>query len=270
MNTKSINKPTQRKSKKLMLASLALSCTLAAGNASAVFGVGDTVVEVGPSLYNHIMNQINTYSQKIEDAKEYSEQAMRWKRTLDQYRQQLTQLSNFFATLKMPITLDLAEREENYGMSRRCPSADGDLSISGAISIIAPDLNGDIPGQQLRICQQTVILENRKYNELVKTVQHAKDRQKELDKLTANFTKSTDQGAVAANQAQAQALMGQTLAELQYSASKVQAYDGMVAALDEDRQDLATRAFKGENVAIGTIIKTATLAGALKVNESKK
>ena len=220
--------------------------------------------------FTQVMNQINLAIQRAQAAAEYGEEGLRWKRTLEQYRQELTRMSNFFDTLKMPITLDLVERAENYGMSRRCPSADADLSITGAINAIAPDFGGDIPGQQLRICQQTVILENRKYNELVKTVQHAKDRQNELDKLTANFTKSTDPGAVAANQAQAQALMGQTLAELQYSASKVQAYDGMVAVLDEDRQDLAARAFKGEKTMLGTIIKTATLAGALKVNESKK
>lgn len=272
MSTKSISKPTQRRSRKLMLASLALSCTLAAGNASAVFGVGDTVVEVGPSLYNHIMNQINTYSQKIEDAKEYGEQATRWRNTISHYQQQLAALRAFKdQAMAMGITDKIEERAPAYGMADACPDASGSMSLSSLFSSFSLDMNGNIVEQQQEICQRIVLAQNAKYNEAVKMLKNIKKRSGELDGVSgARDSVGTSQGKLDTNTNDVDAVLARVTIDMQYTETSINAYDGYIVALKEDQERLALRAMRGGKKSwVGTVVQGATLKGALEVLKTR-
>ena len=272
MNMKSISKPNNRKSKKLMMIGLAFSCTLAAGNASAVFGVGDTVVEVGPSLYNHIMNQINTYSQKIEDAKEYGEQAMRWRNTISHYQQQLAALRAFQdQAMAMGITDKIEERAPAYGMADACPDASGAMSFSSLFSPFSLNMNGNIVEQQQEICQRIVLAQNAKYNEAVKMLKNIKKRSGELDRVSsARDSVGTSQGKLDSNTNDVDAILARVTLDMQYMQASVGAYDEYILGMKEDQGRLATRAMSGGKKSwVGTVVQGATLKGALEVLKTR-
>ena len=58
------------------------------GNAAAA---GIPVVDI-PRTIQSTLNQINTYSQRLQDAAEYGENATRWMQTLRHYQQQLIRI----------------------------------------------------------------------------------------------------------------------------------------------------------------------------------
>ena len=131
MNTSKKLRLNQRKPKKFVLGGLALSCILAMGNANAVFGVGDTVIEVGPSWIQHTLNQINTYLAQAQALGEYGEQAMRWRNTLTHYQQQLIRIQGIISGFGLPKGADLTPVLLNYNVAARC----GGFNISSLTKV---------------------------------------------------------------------------------------------------------------------------------------
>lgn len=247
---------------------LGIALMVSAGNVYALFPVQET----GGALFQHIMNQINTYSAKLDSVKEYSEQAMRWKNTIAHYQQQLAALRAFKdQAMAMGITDKIEERAPAYGMADACPDASGSMSFSNLFGSFSLDMNGNIVEQQQEICQRIVLAQNAKYNESVKMLKNIKKRSGELEGVSsARDSVGTSQGKLDANTNDVDAVLARVTMDMQYTETSIRAYEGYIAALREDQELLALRAMSGGKKSwVGTVVQGATLKGALEVLKTR-
>ncbi|MGN6152286.1 MAG: hypothetical protein ACTHOH_09800 [Lysobacteraceae bacterium] len=249
-----------------LMATLALACALVAGNA----GAGIPVTDVG-NMATHIMNQIqaylnqiNTVTQKIQDAQEYAETA----------RNRLLQLQHIFSASQLAFTKQFQKRSEMEGIEERCQGGSGNM-LSDLISSFGLNMNGDIVAQQKALCTYIVIMQNKKYNDQVDAMNKLlQDTQNDIKRQIAELKSSEGTTAVSTNQATAAANIQQVLANYQQSQQRIQMYDSIIGTLKDDQKELARRALKGDNgssmiaSAAGAVVSTLALKGALMINES--
>lgn len=247
-------------------ASLALACTLAAGSA----GAGIPVTDVG-NMPNHIITQISSYTSQFQALAEYGETLKRWEEELRQYQEALAQTTSMFTSAGLPMSLEMRKRPENHQVAERCPSPDGSgglPSLSDLFSAFVPNLDGDVYEEQQRVCVHIVTLQNKKYNELVDMLTESENRKREIERTIAAARADKTDGAQKAAQIKMQDLIGKSMAEMQYSQARVNAFDGMIATLNDDQVALANKAFKGSTSPlaglIGSLVQGATLEIALQ------
>lgn len=257
---------TDRKSrtsrKAPFLTSLALACAFMTGNA----GAGIPVTDVG-NMPNHIitqiqsyLNQINTYTSKIQDA---THQARDWQHMI----QQLTSLGDVFMGFQMKFAQDFQKKSLTDGMSDRCGGGIGGM-ITDLMSSVSLNPDGDIVQQQKLLCQRIVMMENSKYNDQVDALNMImKETQADIDRQLQQIKTSNTNGKMDTNMATAEANQQQIMANLANIKQRAELYDAMLEVLEKQQKNLAHTAMKGKNSMIGTIVNTAILAAALKVNE---
>lgn len=247
----------------VMAATLAIALMTGAGNVCALTPVQET----GNALIQHIMNQINTYKAKAESAKEYSEQAMRWRNTIAHYQQQLATVRSFKnEAMAMGITEKIEERPSIYGMEESCPDAASTFSLSSLFSSFSLDMKGNIVVQQQDICQRIVLAQNAKYNEMVRMLKNIKKRSAELDRVSnSRDSVGTSQGKLESNSNDLDAILARLAVDMQYAETSIVGYEGYIFSLKEDQQRLATRAMRGGDKSWrGTVVQGAILKGALE------
>lgn len=259
---KTDRKPRSTMRKAPLMASLTLACALMTGNA----GAGIPVTDVG-NMPNHIITQISSYLSQLEDIGEYAKEAERWSEKMREFQNALAKLDSMLSGNTMLFAnQNMQKRPESYGMEHACPNPKGGsgFSLTSLFTALAPDFNKDLLTEQQRVCANIVTLQNMKYNELVDMLANAKKRQDEIKQVVSNSSggdENTQQSAVVATQK----LIATSMSELQYSQSRIQAYDGMIASLSEDQKLLAKRALKGQASILGTIVSTAALKTALTI-----
>lgn len=264
MNISKCIRSDRRRSKKFMLGGLALSCILAMGNANAVFGVGDTVIEVGPSWIQHTLNQINTYLAQIEAAGEYTEQAMRWRSTLSHYQQQLIRIQGIISGFGLPKGVDLTPVLLNYNVAERC----GGFSISSLTKVFNLNGSGNIYEQQKQICANIQMMENMKYNATVEFLNKtAPEMEAELKTLDTRRNSSNENGSVDANTNDALRMTASMEGRFKVWETQVQSYDSYIQIMQSTQKILAQGALKGKSGLLGTFVKTAALKSALEIND---
>lgn len=232
---------------------LALSCSLMAGSAGAQWVVTDP----GNTL-QAVMNQINTYMAKIQDATQYVKE-------VNHMRQQLTQLSQIFSSMALTMTAieEKSPSELNEAILQRC--GDGGSIISDIFSSVGLNLNGDIVAQQKVKCTQIVTLQFKQFNEQVRMLRKLEGTQADIKRLNTQMSGADTNGKMDSNIAAAQALMAQMSADAQYTETVIRTYEGMIKMVEEDQRQLAKRGMKGESGPIQTIVSTAALATALAI-----
>lgn len=254
----------QRKPRKLVLGGLALSCVLAMGNANAVFGVGDTVIEVGPSWIQHTLNQINTYLAQAQAVGEYGEQAMRWRNTLTHLQQQLIRIQGIISGFGLPKGVDLTPVLLNHNVAERC----GGFSISSLTKVFSLNGEGNIYEQQKQICANIQMMENMKYNATVEFLNKtAPEMEAELKSLNARRNSSNENGSVDANTNDALRMSTSMDGRFKVWETQVQSYDAYIQTMQGTQKILAQGALKGKSGLLGTFVKTAALKGALEIND---
>ena len=242
---------------------LAFACILAVGNA----GAADSVIEVGPSLIQQLLNQINTYTAQIEAAGEYSEQATRWKATLQHYQQQLTKMQALISNFGLPKAQALSKVEDDYLVAEKCPEqGSGGLAAMVAKPFkLNPD--GNLIEQQRQICVNIRTMQNRKYNDtveyLLSTAPQMDGFLKTLDSARAS---SNEQGAMEHSDNEALRLNNKLATQEQQWSTRMQAYDAYVEIMEENQRVLAQGAMRGKRSMVGAVVKTAALKAALSVD----
>ena len=231
---------------------------------SPIGATGFPVIDISHQV-NNVVTQIGTRVQEAAQfAKDNTQYAREWQQIQDSY----TNVKNIFELQAMPQNFDMTERAENFGVKERCPGVDPGFSLTGMIDRALPDNKKSIPAQQAQICAKIVIIENRKHNELVKMFKTGAQRAKEAAAVAKNARASRTSGDQQSNVQQAQSVANAAQADAMTSSGKLQAYDAMIVSLKNDQTLLAKQALKGDSSAIGAIIKTTALAGALKVNKT--
>lgn len=243
-----------------MLAAAVFAASFASGNAHAQFAVIDAT---------QIANAL----------KEYAEEAKRWQEQVKQYQ---STLGNAQMMLKAPsfnMELTMQLRPANQGVAERCPdpSSSGGGLLGSMFDMFKPDLTGDIYKQQQLVCTNIVLLENKKYNELVTLVQEADKRAKDIDKgIQEVAVVNADPGKMESASIRAQSQMAASLAEMQYSLARIQAFDGMIESLKIDQQTLAKQALSGSqnnfsaSGLLGKVVQGATLELALQAARARE
>lgn len=222
------------------------------------------VSEIGPSLYNHIMNQLNTYTQRFQDSAEYSTEAQRWHQQYQHYTQQLVQVQGRFAQLGMGFDRGMAEVPEDWSIGERC-GGDG-FSVSALAGQFALNRVGDIRAQQRDVCRRIQLVRNRKYNATVRFMGQVGPRiESHLAELEARRNTSNDNGNVDASVSDTSAFDVKLAGAFSQWEAQMKMYDAYVASLEESQKTLAMMALKGRNDTLGNVIKTTALQGALKV-----
>ncbi|WP_133500384.1 hypothetical protein [Cognatilysobacter terrigena] len=223
--------------------------------------------EAGPSLLAHLMNQINTLTQQMQDYVAYGEQAVRWKATWDHYQQQI---AKFMGQVRNPMlrnTLAFAEVPLDAGVMEKCGGTGGfSFSLSSLTSTLAPDFTSDIVSSQKKICAQIQMLENQKYNLTVRYYKEvAPSLEQDLKEIEARRKENNDQGTLQAVAEASERLQNQQTISGDALDKQVKACDQLIANLTEMQKNLARQALLGKpNSPLGGLVKTATLEAALK------
>lgn len=230
----------------------ALMCALVSGNAAAIFGVGDVVID--PTA---IAKQVA----------EFKLQAERWEATARQYKQQLISLGGLsFNPTKLNAEKDsLPYIDPEYGLEDACRKKSGDGPLGAISSLFTPDANQEILGQQLEICKRIVRAENLKYNETVRYLRSLHDRQRDLQTIDDR------RGGVGSEQGKLQALsydieryQQNSKMDLDNWQAMITAYDSYIAQLNKYQQRLANRALRGKQPdMLSSIVQGAVLKKAL-------
>ncbi|MGH8079676.1 MAG: hypothetical protein ACREP7_03800 [Lysobacter sp.] len=203
--------------------------------------------------------------QMTKDALEFGKQAQRWTDTYRHYQQQLIRLRRIDLGIVQPLDA-FAPRGDDYGMQDLCPGASGlRAKLEGVLSQAMPKLDGNLVDEQQTICQRMVHAENAKYNESVRMLQTLVRRNQQFQSIQAQRDSVGDsQGALAANDNEAQRFMIRTQLDLDHWQARMRAYDDYLAALKWDQSRLARRALGGKKASLaGEVIQAATLKAAL-------
>src|SRR6476661_5255711 len=81
--------------------------------------------EIGPSLFSHITNQINTLTQRIQDYSEYAQQAVRWQSTWQHYYQQIARFMSVVRNPTLTNKVSLQMVPLDFGVAEECGGTGG-------------------------------------------------------------------------------------------------------------------------------------------------
>lgn len=246
---------------KTLVATASLLVVLAAGSPT-VGASGIPVIDI-PNTIQATLNQINTYSARLQDMAEYGETLMRWKRTLEQYQQQLIQIQGVVMGFGLPQGQSITKVPANYMVAERCG---GGFNLSNLTKVFQVNPTGNIIEQQKRICASIQQMENAKFNYTVDFFNEYMPKvQAKLDELESRRNSSNDQGNVAAADNDSLRVGNSSEANFQTWQANIQAYDSYIAGMENNQRLLAKAAMKGKQSVLGTLIKTTALKGALEV-----
>lgn len=246
------------------LLALSLVSTLSIGSLD-VSASGMPVVETGPSMIQHLLNQLNTYTAKAQDSSKYAKDLAHYQQQLQHMKQQLVQVQGFMSSQGV-MTDMFKERDESIGVEDECPDASGGTGLSLLKLPISLNRNGDIAAQQSEICKRVVVARNAKFNETVKLLRQLRQRSDEMGQLDqSRASVGTSEGALKANDNDVSRLQARTQMDLDYWQATMTAYDSYIAQLLHDQQTLARAALKGSD--LGSAVQGIALKAAL---ESKK
>lgn len=225
---------------------------------------GIPVVDI-PHTIQSTLNQINTYSQRFQDAAEYGENATRWTQTLNHYRQQLVRIKGIVMTAGLPQGQLVSKVDAEYMVADRCGQGIGPGDLS---SVFGLDPSGSIVEQQRQICASIQRMRNVKYNYTVEFFQDYVPRlEGELRRLESERNASNDEGNVSASNNNALQIGNAADARFQAWLANVQAYDAYIAAMEGNQRLLARLAMKGGGSPLGVMVRTAALERALEGGE---
>lgn len=212
---------------------------LGSGNAAA------QAVVVDPG---HIIKTVfGHYAKYVQDGIQYGKEISQWKQTYDHYRQQLIAGNLYRGQAGQVPTFD--KRAADQGVAESCP---------------APEGADPVAAQQHEVCQQIVRAQNAQYNEVVKILETANQRDRELQQIYADRQSvGTDQGRLAANDNQLESFQSRVQMDVQYAQLVIASYDSYLARLKEDQVRLAKQALTGTSM-LGDVARGAALKAALK------
>jgi hypothetical protein len=232
------------------------------------------VVEIGPSVLQQIMNQINTYKteataaeSQAQDAAEYAEAAARWERTLDQYRQQLISIQAVVNDFGMPRGQELSTVDYDYLVRETCRGATG-MDLTALLKGFKFSSTSDFKSQQTQICVNIRVMQNRKYNEAVAFMNETIPKmQSSLARISGQRRESNNQGNVQGVDSESLRLANDLAVQAQMWEARVKSYDAYIEIMEANQKVVAEQAMKGDTKSrvIGGIVRTSALKLALSI-----
>lgn len=232
----------RRSLKTSLLVTALASGALASGNAAAIFGVGDIVIDPA-----HIAETVRKIKQDYDH----------YQKVVEHYRQQLISLGGMSIT---PTAMndpngDFPRIDDpDYGVQHAC-RANSDGVVGAVKTLFQPSADKDILEQQLDICRRIVRAENLKYNVTVDYLNNLRRRQRELGTLDARRgSVGKEQGRLQAVAYDVQRFQQASKMDMDNWQAMILAYDSYIAQLNRYQQRLAQRALRGKQPDILTAV----------------
>jgi uncharacterized protein (DUF3820 family) len=262
MNTNKTEQPLHARLRRRVLAGAVGGGMLFSGLTAQAIG---PVQETGPALFQHITNQINTYTQQLQDYAEYGENAMRWRNTFTYYQQQLMKMQAIIMSFGMPKGVELKEVPDDYMVANKCG---GGFSLANLTKVFNFNASGNLVEQQQLICSNIQITENKKYNETVRFMQRTAPELKRLLKEAESRRNRNNEPSTAQTANNDSGQISNTLeVEFKTWETQISMYDAFIASMRESQKILAQTGLKGVQNPLGTLVKTAALKTALTVGK---
>lgn len=223
-----------------------------------------------------------TYMGWMKQGDEYVKQAERWKKERDHYEQQLADAQKFFQSQGVSMTLDFEERSLNYGINENCPGskkgpANADNAVSNAVNTMSSwhplnlDGSNNLKKEMLDLCEQIVVTQNKKYNEIVKLLKNVKQRDDELQELDGyRQGVGTSQGKLATSSNQLSAFAARTQTDIEYARTVIATYNERIDSLKQDQAIVSQRILEGgSKTLVSGLLQGAAIKGAFAVLKSR-
>ncbi len=244
------------------LTSLALACAFMTGNAGAqgipVIDKTNLVTNLKQEIQAY-QTQLNTLIQKGQDYAQYAAE-------IKHMTQQLTQLSEAFQMSSLSFGPQFEKRSEQEGVSERCQGSGSGSIVGELFTTLGLDLGGDVVAQQRRLCTMIVVLENKKYNDSVDSMNKLmNETQNEINRQSSQISSADTNGKMDTNLTNSTNGLQQILVNHQKTQDRMKMYDDLIGVIKESQKALAARALKGQSSPLGTMINTGVLAAALSL-----
>jgi hypothetical protein len=260
MKTKTSSASRRFLAKSLLAAALTISSVSHIDDAKAS---GWPVVDIA-AIMNALQNYYDQYGRWIETTQHYAATIDQYAKTVAFWDTQFNKLQQLnFSLFKLQHTF--TEVDPDFGADVECPGRVASSGVAGvldkALSVLVPDMKGDVVQQQQNICVLIVEAKNQKYNDTVKYLNSIQAKGQELA-ATQSLTLLT--GGKMGNMTNFIGQISQFGETLNQSKSEwetnMKQIDMQIDMLLTMQANLSRRALKGSPSVIGTIVN----AGALK------
>ncbi|QGM06045.1 hypothetical protein [Stenotrophomonas maltophilia] len=255
-----------RKVLKPMAKVLGVALALSATNAGAI----GPVQETGPALWQHILNQINTYQARFQEkyqfVKENTQWARDWAQTIKEYQETMVQIQGIVNSFGLPDSAPLTPVPPNYLVAETCGIG---TDLKTLATRVVFNFKGDWKDQQQQICVNIRMMQNRKYNDAVdfmlKTMPSFFDS---LDAIEKQRNVSNLLGNVNATQNDTLRTANDMAAKAKSFEAQQKAYDAYIEVMEANQKVVAQAALKGDpmKTIASDLVKTAALKAALSID----
>ena len=267
---KGVRSPRSRwAARKLAPLAIMLGMALPAVNVQAS---GMPVVDLAHTIQN-IFTQLWVEGQEaVKWGQDYAEQVAQTRQMLEEYRAKISGAANFMdSAMLMGDQFQERSPDDIAKLARnRCGAGASTSAMSDLWKRFVPDMSGDIKKQQLKVCAQIVLMESERYNEQVKMLRRIRESSDELarlDQVRSSYGSDATLGDMTNSNNDISRFAARGSMDMDYFRTAMITYDGFIASLRSDQQDLALAAMRGKRVPWGSVTQGATLKAALEVQQ---
>lgn len=267
---KEVRTPRSRRiARKLAPLTVVLGMALPIANVSAT---GFPVADLSHTIQNIFTQLWVEGKEAVKWGQDYAEQIAQTRQMLEEYRAKISGATNFMDNAMLMEDQfrerspdDIAKLAQN-----RCGTGASTQSMSDLWKRFVPDMSGDIREQQIKVCAQIVLMESERYNaqvEMLKKVRESSDKLAALDRVRNSYGSDATLGEMTGSNNDISRLAARGSMDMDYFRTAMITYDGFIASLRSDQQDLAIAAMRGKRDPWGSVAQGITLKAALEIQE---
>ncbi|MGV8958884.1 MAG: hypothetical protein ACOH1V_00620 [Stenotrophomonas sp.] len=243
---------------------LGIALALSVADAGAI----GPVQETGPALGQHIYNQLNTYRAQMQQAAQYvkdnTQWATDWAQTLKEYEDALVTVQGVINSFGLPDAAPLVKVAPNYLVDQTCGTG---ADLKGLLSSIVFNPSSDWKSQQIQICVNIRMMQNRKYNESVDfMLTTAPAFLNSLDRITSLRFLSNRRGNMDAVVNDSLRTANEMNAAAKNFETRIKSYDAYIEVMEANQKIVAQNVLKGRSSLASDLVKTVALKTALSID----
>ena len=239
---------------------------------SSVNATGWPVADISHTIQNIFTQLWVEGEEAIKWGKDYAEQVAQTRQLLEEYQAKISGAANFMdSAMLMGDQFQERSPDDIAKLARnRCGPDASTQAMSDLWRRFVPDMSGDIKEQQLKVCAQIVLMESERYNEQVKMlrrIRESSDALARLDQVRSSYGSDATLGDMTGNNNDISRFAARGSMDMDYFRTAMITYDGFIASLRSDQQDLAIAAMRGERTPWGAVTQGAALKAALEIQQ---
>ncbi len=205
--------------------------------------------------------------QYLLDAKEYGQEAKRWKQTEQQIKDMRAIFDSVNFQLSLPTGMSMDGVADDYMVKDVCGQQGSAAMLQRGFAALNLGSTSAIKEEQTRICVSIQMAQNRKYNESLEFLKNTMKQIQEAEKqnLESRDNSNNTSGGVQATQSDTARLSNHLLAMGQEWSTRIQAYDAYISAMQARQNVIAQAAITGNGASrvVTDVAKTVVLKQAL-------